>query len=153
MILAHHFGATGSPVITDMYRVSCEDMGPKGVVMAKKYKDIQGEPGSKVAAMNGAPFNKSAPLRVSFGVYIISLVVIALAIFILMLIQYFPGYRSNYKMSKAVNNSNVSLSISIPMSEVEKRKENPFSPEQRKEIESLLKGMGAKTVTVKIEPQ
>lgn len=121
--------------------------------MTRRHDTRHEDAGAPQAPVDGGPFNKSAPLKVSFGVYIISLLVVALIIFILMLVQYFPGYRSNYKMSQAVKGSNVQLTIRIPMSEVEQRKNNPFSPEQRKEVESTLKGMGAKSVTVKIEPQ
>jgi hypothetical protein len=99
------------------------------------------------------PYHRSGPIRVSFGVYIISLLVVALTVFIVMLVQYLPGYRSYYKVSQTIKNSDVAITITIPMSETEKRKENPFTKDQRDKLANVLKGMGAKTVTVKIEPQ
>jgi hypothetical protein len=121
--------------------------------MSRKYSDMPpGEQGAEPRAKSG-PYAKSAPIRVSFGVYIISLIIIAVAVFIVMLVQYLPGYRSNYKVSQAVKNSNVAVTITIPMAETEKRKENPFTKEQRDKLASVFKGMGAKSVTVKIEPQ
>jgi Tfp pilus assembly protein PilE len=91
--------------------------------------------------------------RVSLGAYLVSLIVVALVIFILVLVQYLPGYRSNYRLSKIINNSNVEMTVTIPMSETENRKENPFTKEQKDKAASLLKGMGAKSATVVIKPQ
>lgn len=100
------------------------------------------------------PYEKrSAPIRVSFGVYIISLIVVALAVFIVMLVQYLPGYRNGYRVSQTIKNSDVAITVTIPMSETEKRKENPFTKEQRDKLAGVLKQMGAKQVTVKIQPQ
>ena len=82
-----------------------------------------------------------------------SLVVVALIVFVAMLVQYLPGYRNGYRVSRAINNSNVSLTITIPMSETEKRKENPFTREQRERLANVLEAMGAKSAAVKIEPQ
>lgn len=99
------------------------------------------------------PFDKRGPVRVSLGVYLLSLIIIALMVFVLMLVQYLSGYRNSYKLTQAIKNSNVEITISIPMSETEKRKENPFTKEQRDKLAQLLKGMGAKSATVIIEPQ
>ncbi len=121
--------------------------------MSRKYSDMpvsEPEPGKTGGS---GPYQKSSPIKVGFGVYIISLVVVGLAVFILMMVQYLPGHRSNYKVEQAVKNSNVSLTITIPMSETEKRKENPFTKEQRDKLAGVIKGMGAKSVTVKIQPE
>lgn len=109
--------------------------------------------GSDKESAPGPFAKKSAPIRVSFGVYVISLLVVALIVFILMLVQYFPGYRQNYKLSHVIKNSNVSMTVTIPMSETEKRKENPFTKEQRDSVSKLLKDMGAKSATVEINPE
>jgi hypothetical protein len=132
-----------------------EKAGPtrRELAMSRKYTDpMPGEKGAEPQEPAG-PYRKSGPIRVSFGVYIISLIVVALAVFIVMLVQYLPGYRSYYKVSQTIKNSDVAITITIPMSETEKRKENPFTKEQRDKLAAVLKGMGAKTVTVKIEPQ
>ncbi|MHB8894068.1 MAG: hypothetical protein ACYC99_02670 [Candidatus Geothermincolia bacterium] len=121
--------------------------------MTRKYSELPPEEKGPETPDKGGPYKKSAPIKVSFGVYIISLIVVALAVFIIMLVQYLPGYRSNYKVSQAIKNSNVTMSITIPMAETEKRKENPFTKDQRDKLASVLKGMGAKTVTVKIQPE
>src|SRR5450756_2902265 len=44
------------------------------------------------------PYDRQGPIKVSFGVYFISLILVALIIFIVMLVQYFPGYRSYYRL-------------------------------------------------------
>lgn len=119
----------------------------------KKYSDMPSSQGSTEVPPKGGPYERSAPVRVSLGVYIISLVVVALIVFIVMLVQYLPGYRNGYKVSQAIKSSNVSITITIPMSETEKRKDNPFTKEQRDKLANVLKAMGAKSVTVKIEPQ
>ena len=70
--------------------------------MSKKYMEPPaggGEPGSPVQS---GPFNKSAPLRGSFGVYLISLIVVALVVFVVMLVQYLPGYRAYSRIKVAV---------------------------------------------------
>lgn len=121
--------------------------------MSRKYQEPPPEENAPEPRAKGGPYEKSAPIKVSFGVYIISLLVVALAVFILMLVQYFPGYRSNYRVTQAVKNSDVKVTITIPMSEVERRKENPFTKDQRDKFAGLLKGMGAKSVTVDIKPQ
>lgn len=99
------------------------------------------------------PYGKQGQMRVSLAFYLVSLLVVILVVFILMMAQYFPGYHTNYKLKQAVKNSDVSITISIPLAETEKRKENPFTKEQREKLANVLKSMGAKSVTVKIEPK
>jgi len=118
----------------------------------KKYSDMPSSQGTDDQLEDG-PYQRSASVKVSLGVYIISLVVVALIVFVAMLVQYLPGYRNGYRVSRAINNSNVSLTITIPMSETEKRKENPFTREQRERLANVLEAMGAKSAAVKIEPQ
>jgi len=121
--------------------------------MSRKYQEPAAEENGTETRGHTGPYEKSVPIRVSFGVYIISLLLVVLAVFILMLVQYFPGYRSNYRVSQAVKNSDVKITITIPMSETERRKENPFTKDQRDKVANLLKGMGAKSATVEIKPQ
>jgi hypothetical protein len=121
--------------------------------MSRKYQELATDENGPETRGPAGPYNKSAPIRVSFGVYIISLLLVALVVFVVMLVQYLPGYRSNYRVSQAVKNSDVKITITIPMAEVERRKENPFTKEQRDKVASLFKGMGAKSATVEIKPQ
>ena len=108
------------------------------------------------------PFDKRQPIRVSLGVYVVSLLVLGLIVFIAMLVQYLPGYRNSYRISQAIKKSEVSMRIVIPMSEVRQRKTNPFTDEQEKQIEDTLIDMGAREVVennkrlyprVEIEPE
>lgn len=121
--------------------------------MSRKYQEPSVEENGAEPRAHVGPYDKSAPIRVSFGVYIISLILVALVVFVAMLFQYLPGYRSNYRVSQAVKNSAVKITITIPMAEVEARKENPFTKEQRDKVASLFKGMGAKSATIEIKPQ
>lgn len=120
--------------------------------MKKDRYRAQMDPGKPQAAGVG-PYDRQGPIKVSFGVYFISLILVALIIFIVMLVQYFPGYRNTHKLSQVVKNSDVKMTVVIPMSETEKRKENPFTREQRDRAAALFKNMGAKSATVLIEPQ
>jgi hypothetical protein len=120
--------------------------------MKKDRYGMQIDSGESRAAGVG-PYEKQGPIKVSLVVYLISLILVALIIFILMLVQYLPGYRNNNKLSQVVKNSNVKMTVVIPMSETEKRKENPFTKEQRDRAAALFKNMGAKSATVLIEPQ
>ena len=112
-------------------------------------KDL--EPDLEAPAQPGPPERRR--VRVGLGFYLASVLVVALAVFILMLVQYLPGYRSNYRLSQVIKKSNVELTVNIPMAEVEKRELNPFRPEQRNELANLLKGMGAGSATVIIIPE
>jgi hypothetical protein len=90
------------------------------------------------------PFDKKhAPLKVSFGVYAISLLVVALLIFILMLVQYLPGHKNSTKLEGAIHNAEVSLTIEIPNDELSKRDDNPVNEDYIKDIGKLLKVLGA----------
>lgn len=116
-----------------------------------KYADEQ-VPGSPQEV---GPFDKRkhAPIKVSFGVYVISLVVVVLVIFILMLVQYFPGHKKNHKLEGAIHNADVTVTILIPDSELSKRKDNPINNEYVKDIEKLFRDMGAKSAEVDIKPK
>jgi uncharacterized protein YneF (UPF0154 family) len=123
----------------------------KGVGMSKKSKDPQVEGPPPGAPVNASPFNKSAPIRVSFSVYVISLIVVALAVFILMLVQYLPGYRSYYKIKSGVKGADyVYVGIRIPKEELKKRNINPLTRED--DIAKVLQDMGAKRSKVEINP-
>lgn len=99
------------------------------------------------------PFDKKhTPLKVSFGVYAISILVVALLVFILMLVQYLPGHKNSTKLEGAIHNAEVSLTIEIPNEELKKRDDNPVNEDYIKDIGKLLKDMGAKSAVVVIEP-
>lgn len=120
--------------------------------MKDRSKYAQGpEPGLEASVQPGLPEKKR--VRVSLGFYLISLLVVALAIFVLMLVQYFPGYRSNHRLSQVIKKSNVEMTVSIPMAEVENREPNPFTRRQRDDVVKLLKDMGARSATVVIIPE
>ena len=78
---------------------------------------------------------------------------VVVLVFILMLVQYFPGYRSNHRLSQVIKKSNVELTVRIPMAEIEKREPNPFTRKQKDDVVKLLKDMGATSVTVVILPE
>jgi uncharacterized protein YneF (UPF0154 family) len=112
----------------------------KGVGMSKKSKDPQVEGPPPGAPVNASPFNKSAPIRVSFSVYVISL-----------LVQYLPGYRSYYKIKSGVKGADyVYVGIRIPKEELKKRNINPLTRED--DIAKVLQDMGAKRSKVEINP-
>jgi hypothetical protein len=114
--------------------------------MAKKYVEI---PQNEAA---GPPV-KSQPLKVSFLVYVISLLVVALLIFILMLVQYFPGYQKSHKIKQAVKNSDVTLTVEIPEKELESRDYNPTNKKFKDSIADVFRQLGAKKVVIEITPQ
>ncbi len=93
------------------------------------------------------------PVRVNLVFYLVSILVVALLVFVVMLIQYLPGYRTSHRLSEVIKNSDVEISISIPMSEVEVREPNPFTPKQRDAVIDMLMGMGARSARVTIEPE
>ncbi|MCJ7745162.1 MAG: hypothetical protein MUP40_02580 [Actinobacteria bacterium] len=96
-------------------------------------------------------YDRQGPIKVSFGVYFISLILVALIIFIVMLVQYFPGYRSYYRLADAVNNANyVYMGIRIPKEELKKRDVNPLAKED--DITKILENMGAKSANCDINP-
>ncbi len=94
---------------------------------------------------------KQGPIRVSFGVYLVSLLVVALVIFIVMLVLYLPGYRMNQRIKVAVENADyVYLGIRIPKEELKKRKVNPLTKED--DLVEIFKDMGAKRARAEINP-
>lgn len=97
------------------------------------------------------PYDRQGPIRVSFGVYIISLLVVGLMIFIVMLVQFLPGHRMSHRLETAVENSDyVYVGIRIPKSELKKREVNPLTKED--DVVEILKEMGAKRAKVEINP-
>ncbi len=91
------------------------------------------------------------PIRVSFGVYIISLLVVALVIFIVMLVQYLPGYRMSHRFEVAIKNADyVYVGIRVPKSELKKRNVNPLTKED--DLVQILKDMGAKRAKAEVNP-
>jgi hypothetical protein len=97
------------------------------------------------------PYDRQGPIKVSFGVYFISLILVALIIFIVMLVQYFPGYRSYQRIADAVKNANyVYLGIRIPKEQLKKRNINPLTKED--DIAKIFREMGAKTASCDINP-
>jgi hypothetical protein len=121
--------------------------------MSRKMKEPVGTPPVAGSPQQTGPFDKRPPVRVGFGVYVISLIIVALIVFVVMLVQYLPGYRNSYRLSKVIQNSNVQMTVDIPMSETENRKDNPFTKEQRDKAAALLKSMEAKSASVVIQPE
>lgn len=94
---------------------------------------------------------KQGPIKVSFGVYIISLLVVALVIFIVMLVLYLPGYRMSQRIKVAVENSDyVYAGVRVPKQELKKRNVNPLTKED--DLVEILKEMGAKRARAEINP-
>lgn len=97
------------------------------------------------------PYDREGPIKISFGVYFISLILVALIIFIVMLVQYFPGYRSYHRITDAVKNANyVYVGVRIPKEELKKRNVNPLTKED--DIAKILRDMGAKSASCDINP-
>lgn len=91
------------------------------------------------------------PIRVSFGVYIVSLLVVALVIFIVMLVQYLPGYRMSHRFEVAIKNADyVYVGVRVPKSELKKRNVNPLTKED--DLVQILKDMGAKRAKAEVNP-
>jgi uncharacterized protein YneF (UPF0154 family) len=111
-----------------------------------KYSD-----GAETQAGTSGPFNRREPIRVSLGVYIVSLIVVALVVFIAMLVLYLPGYRMSYRFEAAVKNADyVYVGVRIPKSELKKRNVNPLTKED--DLTNILKDMGAKRAKAEINP-
>lgn len=105
----------------------------------------------QAAGADMGPYGKQGPIKVSFGVYIISLLVVALVVFVVMLVQYLPGYRMNNRLETAVKNSDyVYVGVRIPKEELKKRKVNPLTKED--DLVEILKDMGAKRAKAEINP-
>ena len=97
------------------------------------------------------PYGGKNPIRVSLAFYLVSLLVVILVIFILMMVQYFPGYHTNYKLTQAVKGADyVYIGIRIPKDQLLKRNINPLTEEI--EVANILKSMGAKTAKCEINP-
>jgi hypothetical protein len=107
--------------------------------------------GGEARAPQGGPYDRHEPIRVSLGVYIISLILIAVVVFIVMLVLYLPGYRMSYRFESAVKNADyVYVGIRIPKSELKKRNVNPLTKED--DLVNILKDMGAKRGKAEINP-
>ena len=118
--------------------------------MKKDKFEARMDPGDPQTS-GGGPYDRQGPIKVSFGVYLLSLILVALIVFIVMLVQYFPGYRSYYKIADAVKNANsVYMRISIPKDELKNRDINPLTKED--DIAKIFKDMGAKSAACDINP-
>jgi uncharacterized protein YneF (UPF0154 family) len=119
--------------------------------MSRRSKDPAAEAPAGEDAVTSGPFKKSAPIRVSFGVYVVSLIVVALVVFVVMLVQYLPGHRSYYTIKSGVTGADyVYVGVRIPKEELKKRDINPLKQED--DIAATLKEMGAKRSKVEINP-
>lgn len=97
------------------------------------------------------PFEKKRRLRVGFGFYLVSVLIVAVAVFVVSMVQYFPGHRQSYKLKQAVKGANyVYVGIRIPKDELKKRNVNPLTMED--ELKKMLKDMGAGSSRVEINP-
>jgi hypothetical protein len=116
--------------------------------MAKNYHVSTG--GEADASAEG-PYDRREPIRISLGVYVISLILIAVVVFIVMLVLYLPGYRMSYRFESAVKNAEyVYVGIRIPKSELKKRNVNPLTKED--DLVNILKDMGALRGKAEINP-
>lgn len=96
------------------------------------------------------PPTKPRGVRVSLRIYIISILIVGLTVFLLMLFQYFPGYRVYRDIVDGVKNAkSVAMEITTTRKELENRNINPLQKE--KDIQKRFQDMGAKKVEVKIE--
>lgn len=96
------------------------------------------------------PPGKPPGIKVSLKVLIICVIIVGLAVFLLMIFQYFPGYRVYRDIVDGVKDAkSVDMVITTTRSELESRDINPLQKE--KDIEGRFKDMGAKEVDVKIE--
>jgi hypothetical protein len=101
--------------------------------------------GPETEASGQGTYGGREPIRVSLGVYIISLLVVA------MLVLYLPGYRMSYRFESAVKNADyVYVGVRIPKEELKKRKVNPLTKED--DLANILKDMGAKRAKAEINP-
>lgn len=108
-------------------------------------------PGAPGDGSGQGPFDKKPPIRVSFGLYLISILLVGLVVFILMMVQYFPGYRMNHRLEDAIKGANyVYVGIRIPKQDLLKRKVNPLTKEV--DIQKILEDMGAKRAHAEINP-
>ena len=117
--------------------------------MVKK-KDEQKAPEEPQAKQQKA-FSKQAPIKVSFSLYIISIAVVTITVFILMLVQYLPGYRQNKKLENTVKNADyVYVGIRISKEELKERNINPLTMED--DLIEMLEGMGVEKSKIEINP-
>ncbi len=107
--------------------------------------------GPETEASGQGTYGGREPIRVSLSVYIISLLVVAVIVFIAMLVLYLPGYRMSYRFESAVKNADyVYVGVRIPKEELKKRKVNPLTKED--DLANILKDMGAKRAKAEINP-
>jgi len=117
----------------------------------KSDKNTAAPDGSAIGGAPPGPFNKRAPIRVSFSLYIISVLLVGLLVFIFMLVQYLPGYRTNHRLEDAINGADyVYVGIRIPKAELLKREVNPLTKEV--DIQKILEDMGVKRARAEINP-
>ncbi|MBN2169431.1 MAG: hypothetical protein JW738_09320 [Actinobacteria bacterium] len=117
--------------------------------MAKKKTDENTAEEPQAAQKNA--FAKQAPIKVSFSLYIISIAVVTITVFILMLVQYLPGYRQNKKLENTVKNADyVYVGIRISKEELKERDINPLTMED--DLMEMLRSMGVEKTKIEINP-
>lgn len=105
----------------------------------------------EVSDRNPQEGRKKRPIKVSLPVYLGSILLVALLVFVLMLVQYLPGFRVSRKIAEVVENSQyVYVGVRVPKAELKKRNINPLTKED--EVAKLFEEMGAKRAKVEINP-
>lgn len=98
--------------------------------------------------MTEGTVDRQDKIRVPLSVYIVSVVLVALVVFILMLVQYLPGYRNNARLSSVIDKAqSVDLTTEIQHKYLTDR---DLSYDIESEIEEALLDMGAKKATVRV---
>ncbi|MDD5747859.1 MAG: hypothetical protein PHP64_02225 [Actinomycetota bacterium] len=94
--------------------------------------------------------NRRTPIKVSFPVYLVSVLLVGLIVFVVMLVQYLPGQRRNYRLEQAIRGADyVYIGIRIPSGELKERK---LSYSEEDEVAKILLDMGAKKAKAQINP-
>lgn len=120
-------------------------------------KSITPETGSTGIQNAGAMTGPSGqadkgPIRITLGVYLVSLLVVIVVIFVSMLVMYLPGYQTSQRLKSAINNADyVYIGIRIDKNELKSRDVNPLTKED--DIVKILKDdMGAKRANAEVNP-
>lgn len=91
---------------------------------------------------------KHAPIKVSLGVYLISIIVVFLVVFIVMLVQYLPGHRAYSKIKGALQYAD-SVEMSVVVYREDLPEEASYTPtDEEKELADVLLGTGANKAEV-----
>ncbi|MDD5448340.1 MAG: hypothetical protein PHO53_04155 [Actinomycetota bacterium] len=94
---------------------------------------------------------RKGPIKVSLPVYLGSILLVALLVFVLMLVQYLSGFKASRKIAEVVENSQyVYVGVRVPKAELKKRNVNPLTKVD--EVAELFCEMGAKRAKVEINP-